>query len=139
MGRDEHGRNVFHLLSIKGSCAGLNLEYLVKLHGIEEYLKNMLMSADLYGRIPLHYAAINNDLDVTQGLISLIKFTQSESLMLETFWIDCEGHSPLFYAVVGGHESVVLAILIINGLSVDDKLLGGLSNFCPVMKIISTS
>ncbi|ORX84117.1 hypothetical protein BCR32DRAFT_230679 [Anaeromyces robustus] len=73
---------------------------------------------DIFGRIPLHYVAMNGDIKCTNFLIQAannqissplsIKSTKSEDIFDD---IDQDGYSPLLYAIVRGHSDCLRILL----------------------------
>lgn len=83
-----------------------------------EGIRKLVFATDMFGRIPLHYAAIDGNQNLARQLI------QVSSSSYEAFWVDGEGHSPLFYAISNGHTGVVTEILKIDGVNVNDLFKG---------------
>lgn len=80
---------------------------------------------DIFGRIPLHYVAMNGNIECTNFLIQAannyisspvsVKSTKSEDVYDD---IDQDGYSPFLYAIVRGH-SECLRILLENCKNLD--------------------
>jgi ankyrin repeat protein len=96
-----------------------------------------LTVADIFGRIPLHYAAMNGYADMARVLVEKHREMQhratpdfeSEFVKCRAHgasWLDYEGHSPLFYAVIYGFTDVVAALLDVQDVDVDDLPVGTL-------------
>ncbi|ORY42401.1 hypothetical protein LY90DRAFT_671880 [Neocallimastix californiae] len=89
-------------------------------HGADIY------RTDIFGRIPLHYVAMNGNIECTNFLIQAannnqissphsVKSTKSEDVYDD---IDQDGYSPFLYAIVRGH-SECLRILLENSKDLD--------------------
>ncbi|ORX51055.1 ankyrin [Piromyces finnis] len=80
---------------------------------------------DIFGRIPLHYVAMNGDIECTNFFIQAfnnqisspisVKSNKSDDVFDD---IDQDGYSPTLYAIVRGHSSC-LKILLENYKSID--------------------
>ncbi|KAJ9048125.1 Glycerophosphocholine phosphodiesterase, variant 2 [Entomophthora muscae] len=72
-------------------------------------LKVKVMDIDVFGRRPIHYAAINNFPNL---YTAMAKFGEKEGMVqISELWYDLEGCSPLFYAILRGHSEVLAAII----------------------------
>ncbi|KAK5115613.1 hypothetical protein LTR85_009784 [Meristemomyces frigidus] len=101
LGKDEGAENV--LLSV--------LEHL----SAEQ--RPAIAKKDVYGRLPLHYAAQYGLVKVSQDLIRYMQawelFDVSEGID-SAWWQDSEGYAPLHLAVIGGHYRTTKALLLIH-------------------------
>ena len=76
-----------------------------------------VVTKDVYGRLPLHYAAQYGLVDVCQELMSHM---QAWGLFDITHgidspcWLDLEGYAPLHLAVIGGHYRTTRALLLVD-------------------------
>ncbi|KAI3662450.1 hypothetical protein MP638_003590 [Amoeboaphelidium occidentale] len=72
-----------------------------------------IKTQDMYGRRPLHYAAMNGHYDCCKYLLDCGAVAMDEALspskMADS--IDHDGFSPLLYAIIQGHENVVALLL----------------------------
>lgn len=72
---------------------------------------------DVYGRLPLHYAAQYGLVKVSQDLIKYMQawqlFDVSEGID-SVWWQDTEGYAPLHLAVIGGHYRTTKALLLMH-------------------------
>ena len=87
----------------------------------------MLSSTDIFGRIPLHYAALNGYPKIAKLIVQHMEEAamerRSKKIIGSTFG-DHEGHSSLFYAVVHGFKDVVQVLTDVEGVNVDDLSIG---------------
>lgn len=74
-------------------------------------------SRDLYGRLPLHYAAQYGLVAVSQELFKRMQewklFDISEGID-SAWWQDLEGYAPLHLAVISGHYRTTKALLLVD-------------------------
>ena len=85
------------------------------------YTLPCLLAADIYGRLPLHYAAINGNVKITRALLTALKRVSGGSAKHHLCdWIDHEGHSPFMYALLRGYTEIVKEIFGIEHRNVDD-------------------
>ncbi|KAJ3145128.1 Glycerophosphocholine phosphodiesterase [Geranomyces variabilis] len=79
---------------------------------LERVSKDVAESAmrvtDFLGRTPLHYTALYG---LARTANALLGFLPEGPINLKGHWLDDDGHSPLFYAVVRGFVDVVLVLL----------------------------
>ncbi|KAK4544465.1 hypothetical protein LTR36_004356 [Oleoguttula mirabilis] len=72
---------------------------------------------DVYGRLPLHYAAQYGLVKVCQDLITYMQawqlFDVSDGID-SAWWQDSEGYAPLHLAVIGGHYRTTKALLLVH-------------------------
>ena len=73
-----------------------------------------LQARDVYGRMPLHYAAQYGFVVISQIILSHMQawdqFDVSEPID-SPFWQDAEGYAPLHLSVIGGHPLTTQALL----------------------------
>nr|POE72216.1 glycerophosphodiester phosphodiesterase gde1 [Quercus suber] len=80
--------------------------------------RSAIVTKDVYGRMPLHYAAQYGLVEVSE---TLMQYTQMWQLLDVSegidgpAWHDLEGYAPLHLAVVGGHYRTTKALLHQNG------------------------
>lgn len=76
-----------------------------------------LLTKDIYGRTPLHYAAQYGLVFATQSLMSRLQdwqlFDISDGID-SVAWQDEEGYAPLHLAVIGGHYRTSKALLMVD-------------------------
>lgn len=74
-----------------------------------------ILTKDVYGRLPLHYAAQYGLVAATQALIQRMRkwglFDVSEGID-SALWQDTDGFAPLHLAVMGGHYRTCRALLL---------------------------
>ncbi|KAH9845390.1 glycerophosphocholine phosphodiesterase GDE1-like [Teratosphaeria destructans] len=90
---------------------------LTVLDSLKSEQRTAISSKDMYGRLPLHYAAQYGLVSVCQELIRRMQdwqlFDTSDGLDSEK-WQDLEGYAPLHLAVMGGHYRTTKALLLID-------------------------
>ncbi|MCJ1473296.1 Glycerophosphocholine phosphodiesterase [Lambiella insularis] len=88
------------------------LEYI--LDHLDSSQRTALQARDIYGRMPLHYAAQYGFVVVCQIIISRMQrwgqFEVPEGIDAP-FWQDSEGYAPLHLSVMGGHPLTTKALL----------------------------
>lgn len=76
-----------------------------------------IAAKDVYGRLPLHYAAQYGLVAVSQDLVRYMQawqlFDVSRGIDSE-WWQDIEGYAPLHLAVIGGHYRTTKALLLVH-------------------------
>ncbi|KAI8823103.1 Glycerophosphoryl diester phosphodiesterase family-domain-containing protein [Fimicolochytrium jonesii] len=80
----------------------------------QDMAEQALRVQDFFGRTPLHYTALYGLQRTAQALLSFLPAGS-----LTGSWVDDDGHSPMFYAVVRGFVDVVI-VLIDRWADVDD-------------------
>lgn len=88
------------------------LEYV--LNKLRPQQQDALRSRDVYGRMPLHYAAQYGFVVICQVIISKMQawgqFEVSERVDAP-FWQDIDGYAPLHLSVIGGHPQTTRTLL----------------------------
>ncbi|KAJ3159222.1 Glycerophosphocholine phosphodiesterase [Geranomyces michiganensis] len=74
----------------------------------QDVAEGAMRVTDFLGRTPLHYTALYGLARTAKALLS---FLPDGPINLKGRWLDDDGHSPLFYAVVRGFVDVVLVML----------------------------
>ncbi|KAI9593247.1 Glycerophosphoryl diester phosphodiesterase family-domain-containing protein [Syncephalis fuscata] len=82
---------------------------------------------DIFGRRPLHYAALNGFPRVASALIHDLhrRHTEGGTRIIDLSadaWCDNEGYTPLFYAVLRGHAETVRVLIDEGGMTNVDVL-----------------
>ncbi|PSK42080.1 Glycerophosphodiester phosphodiesterase GDE1 [Elsinoe australis] len=77
--------------------------------------RSALLARDMYGRLPLHYAAQYGLVAASQELIKHMQdwgqFDVSQGID-SVYWQDSEGYAPLHLSVLGGHYRTTKALLL---------------------------
>ncbi len=88
------------------------LEYI--LDKLRPHQRAALQARDVYGRMPLHYAAQYGFVAICQIIISRMQawgqFEVSEGIDAP-FWQDIDGYAPLHLSVIGGHPITTRTLL----------------------------
>jgi glycerophosphodiester phosphodiesterase len=97
------------------------LKYL--LDCLRPHQRNVLRGKDVYGRMPLHYAAQYGLVLICQLIIVRMhdgdQFEKTSGV--ETpFWQDLEGYTPLHLSVIGGHPLTTKALLVAKDTKISD-------------------
>lgn len=90
----------------------LLLQYL--LDQLRPQQRDALSAKDVYGRMPLHYAAQYGMLSVCQIIVAHMKSWGQYDVrngIDSPFWQDSEGYAPLHLSVIGGHPFTVQTLL----------------------------
>jgi glycerophosphodiester phosphodiesterase len=82
---------------------------------------------DIFGRRPLHYAALNGFARIASALIHDLhrRHTEGDTRIIDLSadaWCDNEGYTPLFYAVLRGHAETVRVLIDEGGMTNVDVL-----------------
>ncbi|KAF9115356.1 Glycerophosphocholine phosphodiesterase [Mortierella sp. AM989] len=80
----------------------------------ENLLCTLKSTADIFGRRPLHYAAMHGFPNIARALIRDLKATGEFINFSDPYWLDNDGFTPLIYAVSRG-QAETLRILIEEG------------------------
>lgn len=83
---------------------------------------------DAFGRSPLHYAAINGFENCTKILLEFLIRTGQFPLQgfNDPSWFDNDGFTPLLYAVLCGHTTVVNYIIKVGNIKNVDAISSGM-------------
>lgn len=79
-----------------------------------DHLKTVLFGRDIFGRKPIHYAAIQGSQEIARTLLQSMRKHCTLDGCANANWLDHDGFSPFFYAVLKGHAGV-LQVLIEEG------------------------
>ncbi|KNC99854.1 uncharacterized protein SPPG_05227 [Spizellomyces punctatus DAOM BR117] len=82
------------------------LQYILS-HIPSNVANSALRVKDFLGRTPLHYTALYGMPSTAKVLLNFL----SDGILKGSQWVDDDGHSPLFYAVVRGFVDVLLVLL----------------------------
>ncbi|KAJ3182521.1 Glycerophosphocholine phosphodiesterase [Gaertneriomyces sp. JEL0708] len=74
----------------------------------QQTVVSALRARDFLGRTPIHYVALYGLPRIAKVLLDHLPEGRS---VLDDAWLDEDGHSPLFYAVVKGYVDVLLLLL----------------------------
>ncbi|KAF9988609.1 Glycerophosphocholine phosphodiesterase [Mortierella antarctica] len=83
-------------------------------YALQDSLCTLKSTADIFGRRPLHYAAMHGFPNITRALINDLKASGEFVDFSNPYWFDTDGFTPLIYAVSRG-QAAVLQILIEEG------------------------
>ncbi|KAK5134052.1 hypothetical protein LTR08_006942 [Meristemomyces frigidus] len=101
LGKDEHAENLLQFI----------------LNHLSAEQKSAITAKDVYGRLPLHYAAQYGLVKVCQELMKYMQawqlFDVSDGIDSE-WWQDVEGYAPLHLSVIGGHYRTTKALLLVH-------------------------
>lgn len=101
-----------------GNTSVVLLQYL--LDKLRPQQREALRTRDVYGRMPLHYAAQYGIVSICQMIMirmqSWGQFDLSNGIDA-LYWQDLDGFAPLHLGVIGGHPLTTQALLNIEGLS----------------------
>ncbi|KAF9203827.1 Glycerophosphocholine phosphodiesterase [Haplosporangium sp. Z 27] len=79
-------------------------------------------TADIFGRRPLHYAAMHGFSNIARALIKDLKSTGEFINFSDTYWFDSDGFTPLIYAVSRGHADTLKVIVEEGGIEDVDTI-----------------
>ncbi|KAL9117771.1 MAG: hypothetical protein Q9187_005689 [Circinaria calcarea] len=85
------------------------LKYIVEHLSVQQSCS--ILEPDVFGRLPLHYAAESGDLEATQLLLQFMATRTSVLVWKAALAEDIEGQTVLSPAVIGGHVHVIKALL----------------------------
>ncbi|CAO3573204.1 unnamed protein product [Mortierella alpina] len=80
----------------------------------QDSLCTLKSTADIFGRRPLHYAAMHGFPNIARALINDLKASGEFVDLSNPYWFDTDGFTPLIYAVSRG-QAGVLQVLIEEG------------------------
>lgn len=76
-----------------------------------EALCTLNSTADIFGRRPLHYAAMHGYPKITRALLKDLKTSGEFVDFSSPYWFDTDGFTPLIYAVSRGHADVMKVLI----------------------------
>ncbi|KAG0297050.1 Glycerophosphocholine phosphodiesterase [Linnemannia gamsii] len=76
-----------------------------------EAICNLNSTADIFGRRPLHYAAMHGYPNIAKALLRDLKTSGEFVDFSSPYWFDTDGFTPLIYAVSRGHAAVVKVLI----------------------------
>jgi len=94
-----------------------------------EALCNLNSSADIFGRRPLHYAAMHGYPNITRALLKDLKASGEFVDFSSQYWFDTDGFTPLIYAVSRGHAAVLKVLIEEGGIKDVDAVTNGRYKF----------
>lgn len=81
---------------------------------LKDSLCTLTSTSDIFGRRPLHYAAMHGYANITRALLNDLKASGEFIDFSNPYWLDTDGITPLIYAVSRGHANV-LKVLVEEG------------------------
>ncbi|KAG0089523.1 Glycerophosphocholine phosphodiesterase, partial [Podila epicladia] len=81
---------------------------------LKDSLCTLTSTSDIFGRRPLHYAAMHGYANITRALLNDIKASGEFIDFSNPYWLDTDGITPVIYAVSRGHANV-LKVLVEEG------------------------
>lgn len=91
----------------------------------DDSLGTLKSTADIFGRRPLHYAAMHGYPEITRALISDLRTSGEFIDFSDPYWFDTDGFTPLIYAVSRGQASVVKVLVEEGGIKDVDAVTNG--------------
>ncbi|KAG0246874.1 Glycerophosphoryl diester phosphodiesterase family-domain-containing protein [Mortierella sp. GBAus27b] len=88
----------------------------------QDSLATLKSTADIFGRRPLHYAAMHGYPEITKALINDLKASGEFIDFSDPYWFDTDGFTPLIYAVSRGHAGVVKVLIEEGGIKDVDAI-----------------
>lgn len=76
---------------------------------IYDHTHILIMDIDVFGRRPLHYAALNNYPQLYKAMATYVK--ENNLVVISEWWYDLDGCSPLFYTILKGYAETLNVIL----------------------------
>ncbi|KAI8596165.1 Glycerophosphoryl diester phosphodiesterase family-domain-containing protein [Dissophora ornata] len=77
-------------------------------HSNQDSLCTLTSTADIFGRRPLHYAAMHGFPNITKAFISDLKESGEFIDFSDPYWFDTDGFTPLIYAIMPSTPMTVL-------------------------------
>ncbi|KAF9281888.1 Glycerophosphocholine phosphodiesterase [Mortierella antarctica] len=106
---------------------------------LKDSLCTMTSTSDIFGRRPLHYAAMHGYANITRALLNDLKASGEFIDFSNPYWLDTDGITPLIYAVSRGHANV-LKVLVEEGRIKDVDAVNDVScNRPSIPKIMPTT
>ncbi|KAG0003658.1 Glycerophosphocholine phosphodiesterase, partial [Modicella reniformis] len=93
-------------------------------------------TADIFGRRPLHYAAMHDYPNITGALINDLKASGEFIDFSDPYWFDTDGFTPLIYAVSRGHAGVVKVLVEEGGIKDVDAVTNAYATYPSLPKIM---
>ncbi|KAF9395548.1 Glycerophosphocholine phosphodiesterase [Podila verticillata] len=105
---------------------------------LKDSLCTLTSTSDIFGRRPLHYAAMHGYANITRALLSDLKASGEFIDFSSPYWLDTDGITPLIYAVSRGHANV-LKVLVEEGGIRDVDAVNDACNHPSIPKIMPTT
>ncbi|KAF9407914.1 Glycerophosphocholine phosphodiesterase [Podila epigama] len=102
---------------------------------VDESLCTLKSTLDIFGRRPLHYAAMYGYANITRALLNDLKASGEFVNFSSPYWFDSDGITPLIYAVSRGHANVLKVLVEEGGITDVDAVNTSASNHPSIPKI----
>ncbi|KAF9925244.1 Glycerophosphocholine phosphodiesterase [Linnemannia zychae] len=104
-----------------------------------EALCNLNSTADIFGRRPIHYAAMHGYPNITMALLKDLKKSGEFVDFSNPYWFDTDGFTPLIYAVSRGHANVVKVLIEEGGIKDVDAIANVYATHSSIPKILPST
>lgn len=98
-------------------------------YALQDSLCTLKSTADIFGRRPLHYAAMHGFPNITRALINDLKASGEFVDFSNPYWFDTDGFTPLIYAVSRGQAAVLQILIEEGGIKDVDAVTNGNRSF----------
>ncbi|KAF8924788.1 Glycerophosphocholine phosphodiesterase [Dissophora ornata] len=108
-------------------------------HSNQDSLCTLTSTADIFGRRPLHYAAMHGFPNITKAFISDLKESGEFIDFSDPYWFDTDGFTPLIYAVSRGEAGVLKVLVEEGGVKDVDAIINSFVAFPSLPKIMPST
>ncbi|KAF9579983.1 Glycerophosphocholine phosphodiesterase, partial [Lunasporangiospora selenospora] len=105
----------------------------------QDSLCTLKSTPDIFGRRPLHYAAMYGYPNVARALMHDLKASGEFIDFANPYWLDTDGFTPLIYAVSRGQAAVLQVLMEEGGISDADAVCNAFSDQPSLPKIMPTT
>ncbi|KAF9179517.1 Glycerophosphocholine phosphodiesterase [Haplosporangium sp. Z 11] len=105
----------------------------------QDSLCTLKSTADIFGRRPLHYAAMYGFANITRALMLDLKASGEFVDFSNPYWFDTDGFTPLIYAVSGGRAGALQVLIEEGGIKDVDAVTNACATLTSLPKVIPSS
>ncbi|KAG0199825.1 Glycerophosphocholine phosphodiesterase [Mortierella sp. GBA30] len=108
-------------------------------YALKDSLCTLKSTADIFGRRPLHYAAMHGFTNISRALVRDLKDSGEFVDFSNPYWFDTDGFTPLIYAVSRGQAGVMQVLIEEGGIKDVDAVTNAYSAHPSVPKIMTAT
>ncbi|KAG0255352.1 Glycerophosphocholine phosphodiesterase [Mortierella polycephala] len=108
-------------------------------HATQDSLCTLKSTADIFGRRPLHYAAMYGFANITRALMLDLKASGEFVDFSNPYWFDTDGFTPLIYAVSGGQAGALQVLIEEGGIKDVDAVTNACATLASIPKVMPST